>query len=86
MQDKDLLLVGSADIFWEDENIINLRDWKTTSESFAPSEYYDAQLSFYAYAIFRYRQEMSLPFKSISVGINYLRPCSNAKKTVLYNE
>ena len=86
VQDKDLLLVGSADIFWEDENIINLRDWKTTSESFAPSEYYDAQLSFYAYAIFRYRQEMSLPFKSISVGINYLRPCSNAKKTVLYNE
>ena len=86
VQDDDLLLVGSADIFWEENGVVNLRDWKTTSESFAPSEYYDAQLSFYAYAIFKYREEISQPIKSVSVGINYLRPCSNAKKIVIYNE
>lgn len=71
--DKELVMVGSIDIFWERDNSIHIRDWKTTKENIAPTEYYDAQLDFYAFAIWKYRIEKNM-FKNndIVVGINYL--------------
>jgi hypothetical protein len=36
VNDDGLLMVGSTDIFWEDGEYIDLRDWKTTSEEECP--------------------------------------------------
>lgn len=73
VNDDGLLMVGSTDIFWEDGEYIDLRDWKTTSEEDAPASYYEEQLKFYAYAMHVYRREKGLPGKKIRIGINYLR-------------
>ena len=73
VNDGDLLMVGSTDIFWEEGEHIDLRDWKTTSEEDAPAAYYEEQLRFYAYAMHVYRREKGLPEKTIRIGINYLR-------------
>jgi len=83
VQDRDLLLVGSTDIYWEDEDHIHLRDWKTTTEETAPGEYYEEQLKFYAYSLYVYRKEKRLPPKTIDIGINYLRKPSYIKKRVV---
>lgn len=74
VQDGNLLLVGSIDLYYEDADGIHVRDWKTTDELFAPSEYYDAQLDFYAYAIARYREQKKLPALPLDKAIVYLRP------------
>ncbi len=82
--DRGLVLVGATDIFWEDGSIINLRDWKTTPESSAPSKYYEEQLLFYAFCLWKYRHEKGLPDLPISIGINYLRTeSSNMKSRIL---
>ncbi len=73
VRDGDLLLVGSVDLFWEDEDLIRLRDWKTATEETAPGLYYEKQLEFYAYSLFAYRKERALPEKDIETGIIYLR-------------
>lgn len=84
--DRDLLMVGSTDIFWEEKNYIRLRDWKTTAEDIAPSEYYEEQLKFYAYAMHVFRKEKGLPEKKIEIGINYLRNISEKKKRIEMTE
>ncbi len=73
VQDGDLLLVGATDIFWEDSDGLHLRDWKTTAEEFAPSEYYTEQLMFYSYAIWKYMCEKKHDDILIDANINYLR-------------
>ncbi|NLV82556.1 MAG: UvrD-helicase domain-containing protein [Synergistaceae bacterium] len=75
VQDDNLLMVGATDIFWEDDQAVQIRDWKTTDEESAPSEYYDAQLNFYAYAIWKYRIEKkeSKSKLPIAVGLIYLK-------------
>lgn len=85
--DRGLILVGATDIFWEEERIINLRDWKTTPESSAPSKYYEEQLLFYAFCLWKYRHEKGLPDIPISIGINYLRSeSSNMQSRILSEE
>lgn len=84
VQDNKLLMVGATDIFWIDEYAVHIRDWKTSDEEFAPVEYYNAQLNFYAYAIWRYRLEKNI-FDSklpITVGLFYLNS-SNPKTRYL---
>lgn len=71
--DRGLILVGATDILWENDGIINIRDWKTTPESCAPSKYYESQLNFYAFALWKYRKDKGLAALPISIGINYLR-------------
>ncbi len=78
--DRDLLLVGSTDIFWEDNEYVRLRDWKTTTEETAPGEYYEEQLKFYAYALHVYRKEQGLTDKETEIGINYLRSSRESVK------
>ena len=80
--DRDLLMVGSTDIFWEEDDRISLRDWKTTAEDVAPTEYYEEQLKFYAYAMHIFRKEKGLPEKKIQIGINYLRSTPGKKKII----
>ncbi|MGE4445081.1 MAG: UvrD-helicase domain-containing protein [Synergistaceae bacterium] len=80
--DRDLLMVGSTDIFWEEDDRIRLRDWKTTAEDVAPTEYYKEQLKFYAYAMHIFRKEKGLPEKKIEIGINYLRSIPGKKKII----
>ncbi|MCE5202499.1 MAG: UvrD-helicase domain-containing protein [Synergistaceae bacterium] len=82
VQDGDLLLVGATDIFWEDINGIHVRDWKTTSEEIAPSEYYVRQLLFYCYAIWKFRQKGKIETASIEAAINYLRPSGSKKEPI----
>ncbi len=84
--DRDLLMVGSTDIFWDEKDSIRLRDWKTTSEDIAPGEYYEEQLKFYAYAMHVFRKEKGLPEKTIEIGINYLRSNSEKKKIIEMSE
>jgi hypothetical protein len=84
--DHGLLMVGSTDIFWEEDDRICLRDWKTTTEEIAPGEYYEEQLMFYAYAMFVFRKEKGLPEKMIEIGINYLRSPSEKKKIIGLSE
>ena len=86
VQDLDLLLVGSTDIYWEDADHIYLRDWKTTTEETAPGEYYEEQLKFYAYSLYIYRKEKMLPRKNIEIGINYLREPSEINKRVTISD
>ncbi len=80
--DGDLLMVGSTDIFWEDGEVLHLRDWKTTLEDDAPDLYYEEQLKFYAYAMNVFRKEKGLEEKIIETGINYLRGVPYNKSTV----
>lgn len=84
--DRGLLMVGSTDIFWEEEDCIRLRDWKTTAEEIAPSEYYEEQLKFYAYSMHIFRKEKGLPEKKIEIGINYLRSTAENKKIIEMSE
>ncbi len=46
-------LVGTTDIFWNDEHGFHLRDWKSAPEESAPRFYYEKQLEFYACALNR---------------------------------
>ncbi|MDD4160164.1 MAG: 3'-5' exonuclease, partial [Synergistaceae bacterium] len=85
VHDRDLLMVGATDIFWEEENVIRLRDWKTTADETAPDEYYEEQLKFYAYAMHIFRKERGLRDKKIEIGINYLRS-SKEKKVIEMSE
>ena len=80
--DGDLLMVGSTDIFWEDGEVLHLRDWKTTLEDDSPDLYYEEQLKFYAYAMNVFRKEKGLEEKIIETGINYLRGAPYNKSTV----
>lgn len=84
--DRDLLMVGSTDIFWEDGETLHLRDWKTTLEEDSPDLYYEEQLKFYAYAMHVFRKEKGLGQKNIETGINYLRGAPNKKSTVIMTE
>lgn len=43
--------VGSIDVYWEDDAGSHIFDWKTTIETDASREIYDAQLNFYAAAV-----------------------------------
>ena len=61
---------------------MSLRDWKTTAEDVAPTEYYEEQLKFYAYAMHIFRKEKGLPEKKIQIGINYLRSTPGKKKII----
>lgn len=81
VQDGGLLLVGATDIFWNDEDGLHLRDWKTTEEELAPDEYYEAQLMFYSYALWKYRGVSSL-----DVRINYLRTDGPENKPLQIDE
>lgn len=83
VQDGDLLLVGATDILWEDKDGLHLRDWKTTAEELAPRVYYEEQLLFYGYSIWKYRQEKKFKDISISAGINYLRSDSSKRTNII---
>lgn len=72
--DEGLSLIGSVDIMWEEGDALHIRDWKTASESVAPVGYYEAQLNFYAYAVYRFRKNRGLPERDIKIALNYLRP------------
>lgn len=54
-------LVGSADLYWENENGINIRDWKTSSKM---DKMYDNQLLFYAAAL---RRMLDKPIVSLAL-------------------
>ena len=87
VNDKGLILVGATDIFWELDGIINIRDWKTTPESCAPSRYYESQLNFYAFSLWKYRKDSGLVNLPISIGINYLRQEeANIKSRILSDD
>jgi len=80
VQDEDLLLVGATDVFWEDTDGVHLIDWKTTPESYAPARYYEYQLMFYGYAVWRYRGQKNYPEVPVRLSINYLRSGSLPEK------
>jgi len=86
VQDGDLLLVGTTDIFWKDTNGFHLRDWKTTAEKAAPQEYYERQLSFYCYALWIFLRKNSAEPVCIDAAINYLKPTGSFKKTILFED
>ncbi len=62
-------LVGSIDVFWEDEAGCHVRDWKITPERSAPEEMYLNQIRFYALAC-----RCAKPEATVDVGLLYLRP------------
>ena len=68
-------LIGSFDIFWEDETGVHLRDWKTN-----PNErvlgLYENQLSFYAFALHRLKGNLST-IGLVSIGDCKLMNISN---------
>lgn len=73
VRDRDLILIGTTDLMWEDGEYVHIRDWKTTSAEFAPDEYYMEQLRFYAYAAKVHRESAALPYKPIETALNYIR-------------
>lgn len=84
--DAGLSLVGSIDMMWEDGEALHIRDWKTASEAAAPGGYYDAQLSFYAYAVHCFRKNRGLPRKRIHTALTYLRPDGHGMPASLVTE
>ncbi|MDR1966427.1 MAG: UvrD-helicase domain-containing protein [Synergistaceae bacterium] len=66
-------LLGSIDVFWEDENGCHVRDWKITPEDSAPHGIYSAQVDFYAMAC-----HIARPGASVDAGLIYLRSGENA--------
>lgn len=84
--DGQLTLVGSIDIMWEDEKGLHIVDWKTTAEETAPGEYYDGQLSFYAYAAWICKKKAILPGRNISAVLNYLRADSPKAEAISFDE
>ncbi|MDO5116112.1 MAG: UvrD-helicase domain-containing protein [Synergistaceae bacterium] len=67
------VLVGTTDLFWQDEKGLHLRDWKSAAEEFAPALYYEKQLEFYACALNIFRNggaERNIPIDSALI---YLR-------------
>ncbi|MDR1651592.1 MAG: UvrD-helicase domain-containing protein [Synergistaceae bacterium] len=65
-------LIGSMDVFWEDELGCHVRDWKITPEGTAPHEMYAAQTEFYAMAC-----HITHPASDTDTGLIYLRPAEN---------
>lgn len=82
--DESLMLIGTVDIMWEDEDAVHIRDWKTAAAETAPDEYYDRQLELYAYAVWRFRKSRGLSDKTITVALNYLRTEPQNKQEVFY--
>ncbi|MDR3280554.1 MAG: UvrD-helicase domain-containing protein [Synergistaceae bacterium] len=70
-------LVGSIDVFWEDERGCHVRDWKITPEESAPHELYTAQLDFYAMACHIARRA-----PRVDAGLIYLRPSEESVREV----
>ena len=81
--DRGTVLVGATDLFWRDDSGLHLRDWKSSSEEYAPSYYYERQLEFYAYALHRFfeRRGGVIPIDS---AVIYLRSQDNERKIRLY--
>lgn len=66
-------LVGSMDLYWEDEKGIHIRDWKTAREDHAPDEFYYRQLRFYALACMILR-----PNVYVDAALVWLRPTDSS--------
>ena len=81
--DRGTVLVGATDLFWRDDSGLHLRDWKSSSEEYAPSYYYERQLEFYAYALHRFFEPRGgvIPIDS---AVIYLRSQDNERKIRLY--
>lgn len=80
VKDGDLLLVGSTDIFWKENCMLQLRDWKTAEESAAACGYYEKQLEFYAYALWKECGAPSDGSFSAEAGICYLKEGTTNKR------
>ncbi|MDR1917027.1 MAG: UvrD-helicase domain-containing protein [Synergistaceae bacterium] len=61
-------LVGSIDVYWEDERGSHIRDWKITPEQSAPHELYRAQILYYSMAC-----HIARPGHEVDAGIIFLR-------------
>ncbi|MDR3253949.1 MAG: UvrD-helicase domain-containing protein [Synergistaceae bacterium] len=68
-------LVGSIDVFWEDETGIHVRDWKITPAENAPDELYHEQVNFYALAC--RIAGLAGDGAPVEPGLFYLRPSSS---------
>ncbi|MBQ0055389.1 MAG: UvrD-helicase domain-containing protein [Synergistaceae bacterium] len=69
----ELLLVGAADLYWEDGNTLHLIDWKTGGESSVTNAYYLPQLKFYAAALWLAVKDATQRPEKIGVRLVHLR-------------
>lgn len=83
--DRGTLLVGSTDVFWQDQSGLHLRDWKTSAEKYSPSWYYERQLEFYAYALHK-NQKKNSGAAPIDSAIIYLRSPERVREPRAYSE
>lgn len=76
-------LVGSIDLYWEDDEGFHIRDWKITPEESAPEALYLRQIYFYSLAASLASPEnMS---RRADMGLIYLRPGDSGKTPVKSN-
>ncbi|MDR1516304.1 MAG: UvrD-helicase domain-containing protein [Synergistaceae bacterium] len=68
-------LVGSIDLYWEDNSGIHVRDWKITQAERAPDELYREQVNFYSLVCrIASGSGSAEPAAPIDAGLIYLRP------------
>ena len=83
MPDRGTVLIGATDLFWRDASGLHLRDWKSSSEEYAPSYYYERQLEFYAYALHKFFEPRggAVPIDS---AVIYLRSPEEGRAVRIY--
>ena len=69
----ELLLVGATDLYWEDEKVYHILDWKTGGESDATNTYYLPQLKFYAAALWLAKKDTDKRPDKIGIRLVHLR-------------